>query len=75
MFRITQDPLSGSIDSYLIKKHAMVQQCLFCALSVFAGIFRTCGMCARCVAVHTTVTVETLRVVLIKYELILPDPA
>ena len=47
MFRITQDPSSGSTDSYLIKNTHTTA--------------------------HKTITVEPLRVVLIKYESILPD--
>jgi hypothetical protein len=63
MFRITQDPSSGSTDSYLIKttrngstvlvvcavgvwRHIQELWCV-CALSVFDGIFRTCGVCVR----------------------------
>jgi hypothetical protein len=50
MFRITQDPSSGSDNLYLteITYNIMVQMCLLCAWSVFGSIFCTCGVCVRC---------------------------
>jgi hypothetical protein len=52
MFRITQDPSSGSDNPFLIKLNKMVQMCLLCALSVFGCIFWTCGVCVRAARTH-----------------------
>jgi hypothetical protein len=51
----------------------MAQHYLSYALSVFGGIFMTCNVYARCVrSAHTHIT-GSLRVVLIKQNLVLPD--
>jgi hypothetical protein len=62
MFRITQDPSSGITDSYLIKTtHIGSTVLVVCAVGVWRHIQ------------DTTSTVEPLRVVLIKYESVIPD--
>jgi hypothetical protein len=69
MFRITQDPSSGSIDSYLIKTTRKGSTVLVvCAVGVWQHI-----QDLWCVCVHTTSTVKPLHLVLIKYESVLPD--
>jgi hypothetical protein len=78
MFRITQGPSSGSIDSYLIKTKRNVSTVIVvCAVGVWRHIQDLWCVCARCSrqtpTAHTTSTVEPLRVVLINYESILPD--
>jgi hypothetical protein len=69
MFPITQDPPSGSIDSYLIKtaRNGVALNPTQRAHSP-KGLIMPPNTTA-----HTTSTVEPLRVVLIKYESILPD--
>jgi hypothetical protein len=69
MFRIRQDPSSGSIDSYLIKTTRNGSTVLVvCAVGVWRHIQDLWCVCAR-----SGSTVLVVRVVLIKYELILPD--
>jgi hypothetical protein len=71
MFRITQDPSSGSTDSYLIKTTRSGSTVLvLCAVGVWRHIQDL--WCVRAAA-DTTSTVEQLRIVLMKYESILPD--
>jgi hypothetical protein len=56
MFRITQDPSSGSDKLYLTEIMCNGSNVLLCARSEFGGIFWTCGVCVRCVGrrnVHT----------------------
>jgi hypothetical protein len=65
MFRITQDSSAGSIDSYLIKTTRN-------GSTVLVVRAHTTGPEYTAKHPHTTSTVEPLRVVLIKYESILP---
>jgi hypothetical protein len=72
MFRITQDPSSGSIDPRLIKTTCNgSNSACFVRCRCFAA-YSGPVVCVRA-ATHTTSIVEQLRVVLIKYESILPD--
>jgi hypothetical protein len=75
MFRIMQDPSSGSIDWYLIKTtHNGSTVLVVCAVGLWRHIQDLWCVCAlQTPTAHTTSTVEPLRVVLIKYQSILPD--
>jgi hypothetical protein len=67
MFRITQDPSSESIYSYLIKTAVALNQ------TQRAHTHHRSWICRQTPTGHISSTVEPLRVVLIKYESIIPD--
>ena len=60
MFRITQDLSSGSDNLCLIEITYDGSHVLIICLAVFVSgsIFWTCGVCARCVGLRTTVVLS-----------------